>query len=81
MAIEIAFDEIADTWECDLEIFKKQLADYMEWFKSDPNKRLWPLACIWHGKSTFRKWLAHYEYDTRTGVIFRKIKQDGEGKC
>ena len=41
MVSDIAFEEVSDKMECDLGNSDKQVADYIEWFKSDPSKRVW----------------------------------------
>ena len=38
MASDVAFDKIADKMERDLEIFEKQVAEYIEEFKPDLSK-------------------------------------------
>ena len=72
MASKMVFSRFSDKMDSDLEILQKQISEYTEPFKLEPNKRIWPEGCTRLGKSTFRKRLAHYEYDAGTGVFFRK---------
>ena len=67
--------------ECNVYIFEKEVAEYIVWFKSDPSKWVWSGGCTQHGKSILRKLLVGYDYEAWVGVMFRKVKQDEEGKC
>ena len=40
MARKIVFGKIFDKIDCELKVFK-QISEYMEWVKSDPNKGIW----------------------------------------
>ena len=53
--------------ECDSETFEKQVTDYIDGFKLDPNKRVWPERCMRLGKSIFRKRSVHSEFDAGAG--------------
>ena len=77
MASEIVFGKNSDKMHHDIEIFEIDISEYIKWFKSDPTKRVLPERCMRLGKSTFRKRIVYYELDGGTGVLFRKIKQDG----
>ena len=56
---------------------KKKVAEYIKWFKSYPNKRVWPTGLV-------KLYLGSDLYtinDTGMGLLFRKIRQDGDGMC
>ena len=71
----------SEKFEHELEISEKQVAKYIEWSKSDTNKRVQPDGFMRLGKSTSRKRIVHYKFGVGTGVLFRRIKQDVEGIC
>ena len=79
MASKVVSDGNSDKMDCDLEVFKKQISECIEWFKSDPNKRVWPEGCARLGKNTFRKRNVHYGLVDGTEVLFSKMKEDGGG--
>ena len=67
--------------EHDLKTFEKQVAEYIKWFKSDPNKRVGLDGCMRCDKYTFSKRIVHDKIDIWIEDLFRRIKQDGDGKC
>ena len=75
------FDKYSHEMECDVEIYEKKIAEYINWVKLDQSKRVWPEGCMRLGTCTFRNRTAQNKFVAVTGGLLRIVKQDGEGKC
>ena len=66
-------------WIIIKEYLKKQVCWYIEWSKPDPkNSSAREVHEAW--QEYFRKRTANDKSDAGTGVLVRRIEQDGEGK-
>lgn len=59
------------------EEFREKMIGYINWFRSDVNKRIWPVRYA-KSKNSYRQQLKKYEFDEGSGVLW-KISQGKEG--
>lgn len=57
--------------------FQDEMTSLVRWFQSSDSKRVWPVGC---NKSAFRKKTKYYEFDEKTGVLFRIKSKLHEGR-